>query len=93
MWLGFMRIDGEKLSLLYETFHFRRGTYKEVKFCRAVVILPCAHWALPRRIPYQANANYKRMGGKAMRKCGKGFNADVAKTVWSHGTPATPWCA
>ena len=42
VWLEFMRIDGENLSLLYETFHFRRGTYKEVKFCRAVVILPCA---------------------------------------------------
>ena len=26
-----------------------------------------------------------------MRKGGKGFNADVAKTVWSHGTPVTLW--
>ena len=31
VWLEFMRIDGENLSLLYETFHFRRGTYKKVK--------------------------------------------------------------
>ena len=37
------------------------------------MILPSAHWALPRRIPYQVNANCKRMGGKAMRKGGKGF--------------------
>ena len=41
MWLEFMRF-GEHLSLLYETFHFRRGTYKKVKFCRAVVISPSA---------------------------------------------------